>query len=148
MVGVVTQAKALEMAIQVNLDLVEVSPQAEPPVCKILNYGKYKYEQQKKKNEAKKNQKTTQLKEVQFRPMIAENDLNIKCRDIRKFLENGDKVKVVLRLRGREMSNIELARNILTRVQENCKDISKIESQTKMEGRQMILVLAPVSTKV
>lgn len=147
MVGVVARLEALKMATQAGFDLVEISPQADPPVCKLLNYGKYKFELQKKKHEAKKNQKAMQVKEVQVRPMIAENDLNIKCRDVKKFLEQGDKVKVVLRFRGREMSNQEHAAKILVRIREECESLSKVELAPKLEGRQMILVLAPLATK-
>lgn len=147
MVGVVARLEASKMAAQAGLDLVEISPQADPPVCKLLNYGKYKYEQQKKKHEAKKNQKLMQVKEVQVRPMIAGNDLNLKCRDVKKFLEQGDKVKVVLRFRGREMSNQEHAAKILIRIREECESFSKVELAPRLEGRQMILVLAPITTK-
>lgn len=147
MQGVVARSDALRMATQAGFDLVEISPQADPPVCKMLNYGKYKYEQQKKKHEAKKNQKVMQVKEVQVRPMIADNDLNLKCRDVKRFLEQGDKVKVVLRFRGREMSNQERAQTILTRIRTECEELAKVELAPKLEGRQMILVLAPLTPK-
>lgn len=147
MLGVVARAEALKMALQAGFDLVEISPQADPPVCKILNYGKYKYEQQKKKHEAKKNQKVMQVKEVQVRPMIADNDLNLKCRDVKRFLEQGDKVKIVMRFRGREMSNQERSAAILTRIQKDCEELAKVELAPKLEGRQMILVLAPTVSK-
>lgn len=147
MVGVVSRLEALKMAEQAGLDLVEISPQADPPVCKILNYGKFKYEQQKKKHEAKKNQKVMQVKEVQLRPMIAGNDLSLKCRDVKRFLEQGDKVKVVLRFRGREMSNQERGMMLLTQVQTECEALAKVELAPRLEGRQMVLVLAPLTQK-
>lgn len=147
MMGVVSRSEALKMADQAGFDLVEISPQADPPVCKMLNYGKFKFEQQKKKHEAKKNQKIMQVKEVQLRPMIADNDLNLKCRDVKRFLEQGDKVKVVLRFRGREMSNQERGMTLLTHVQSECEALAKIELAPRLEGRQMILVLAPIVQK-
>lgn len=147
MVGVVSRLEALKKAEQAGFDLVEISPQADPPVCKMLNYGKYKYEQQKKKHEAKKNQKVMQVKEVQLRPMIADNDLNLKSRDVKRFLEQGDKVKVVLRFRGREMSNQERGMVLLERIRSECEALAKVELAPRLEGRQMVLVLAPLTQK-
>jgi translation initiation factor IF-3 len=143
MVGVVGRGEALRMAEEASLDLVEVSPNAEPPVCKIIDYGKYKYDLQKKKNEAKKKQKTITVKEVQVRPMIAGNDLNIKCRDIKRFLEDGDKVKIAMRFRGREMSHQHIGMELVMRIKNEFEALAKVEVAPKFEGRQIIMVLAP-----
>lgn len=143
MVGVVTLREGLEMAAEVGLDLVEVSPNAEPPVCKILDYGKYKYEAQKKKNEAKKKQKVIEVKEVKLRPNIDDNDYDVKMRAMRKFLGDGDKVKITLRFRGREMAHQDLGVKVLDRVRGELEDLAKIEQFPKMEGRQMVMVMAP-----
>lgn len=142
MEGVVALAKALEMAAQAGLDLVEVSPQAEPPVCKILDYGKYKFEQQKKAAEARKKQKTADVKEVKIRPGIEKHDYDVKMRAARKFLTNGDKVKVTMRFRGREMAHQDIGFNLLTKMIEELKDVGKVDLQPKMEGRQVIMVLS------
>ena len=131
------------MAREVGLDLVEVSPNADPPVCKILDFGKYKYEIQKKKNEARKKQKIIEIKEIKLRPNIDENDYNVKMRNMRKFLEEGDKVKVTMRFRGREMAHGQLGMAVLQRVQEQTAEIAKVEAHPRMEGRQMLMVLAP-----
>jgi len=131
------------MATEVGLDLVEVSPNAEPPVCKILDYGKYKYEIQKKKNEARKKQKVIDVKEIKLRPSIDDNDYGVKMRAMRKFIEEGDKVKVTLRFRGREMAHQELGAKVLDRVREELDDLAKVEQLPKMEGRQMVMVIAP-----
>jgi translation initiation factor IF-3 len=143
MVGVISLREGLDMAAEVGLDLVEVSPNADPPVCKILDFGKYKYEAQKKKNEARKKQKVIEIKEIKLRPNIDENDYDIKMRAMRKFLEDGDKVKVTLRFRGREMAHQDLGMKVLDRVRENLEDLGKVEQFPKMEGRQMVMVLAP-----
>ena len=143
MVGVVGLRDALEAAAQIGLDLVEVSPNADPPVCKVLDYGKYKYEAQKKKNEAKKKQKIIEVKEIKLRPNIDTNDYEVKLRNARRFLDEGDKVKVTLRFRGREMAHQELGMNVLTRVRDNLEGLAKVEQMPKMEGRQMTMVLAP-----
>lgn len=143
MVGVVSRSDALRMAQDVGLDLVEVSPNAEPPVCKILDYGKYKYELQKKKAEAKKNQKIIEVKEVQMRPMIDENDFQVKCRAIKRFIEAGDKVKVCMRFRGRELSHQNIGMEVLMRVKGDFDELVKVELMPKLEGKQMIMVLAP-----
>jgi len=142
-VGVVSPATAIEMAEQVGLDLVEISPGATPPVCKIMDFGKYKYEQQKKAAEAKKKQKIIEIKEVKFRPNIDTHDYDVKMRSVHKFLGEGDKVKVTLRFRGREMAHVELGRDLLDRIAGDVEAIGKIESMPKMEGRQMIMVVAP-----
>lgn len=143
MIGVVNRQEGLQQAYAVGLDLVEISPNAEPPVCKILDYGKYKYELQKKKAEAKKKQKITEIKEVQIRPLIDENDFQIKCRAIQRFLAEGDKVKVAMRFRGRELSRQEIGLKVLQRLQDLFEESSKVEQLSKLEGRQIIMVLAP-----
>ncbi len=143
MVGVVTLSAALERARDVGLDLVEVSPTADPPVCKILDYGKFKYEAQKKASAARKKQKVIEVKEIKMRPNIDENDYNVKLRKIRDFLDEGDKVKVTLRFRGRELAHQDLAMELLTRVKEEVGDKAKIEQFPRMEGRQMVMIMAP-----
>ena len=125
------------------MDLVEISPNADPPVCKILDYGKFKYEAQKKKNEARKKQKTIDVKEVKFRPNIDDHDYGVKMRSMLRFLSEGDKVKVTLRFRGREMAHQELGVNVLSRVRVDLDEQAKVEQMPQMEGRQMIMVLAP-----
>ena len=142
-VGVVNTLEAIEMAAEQGLDLVVVSPNVDPPVCKILDYGKLKYENQKKKNEARKRQKTVDVKEVKFRPGIETHDYDVKMRSMRKFLGEGDKVKVTLRFRGREMAHQELGLQVLNRVRDDVEELAKIEQFPKMEGRQMIMVVAP-----
>ena len=131
------------MAADVGLDLVEVSPNARPPVCKLLDYGKFKYEAQKKASEARKKQKSIDVKEIKMRPNIDEHDYQVKMRAINKFLDNGDKVKVTMRFRGREMAHQELGLKVLNRVREELEEKAKVEQHPKMEGRQMIMVLAP-----
>jgi translation initiation factor IF-3 len=143
MIGVVPIREALERADQAGLDLVEIAPQAEPPVCKILDYGKYKYEIQKKKNEARKRQKVIDVKEIKLRPGIDDHDYEVKVRAMKKFLGEGDKVKVTLRFRGREMAHQELGAALLDRVRGDLNDLSKIEQYPRMEGRQMTMVMAP-----
>lgn len=135
-------AEGVEAAEEVGLDLVEVSPNAKPPVCKILDFGKYKYEQQKKAAEARKKQKTVDVKEIKVRPNIEDHDYNVKIKAARKFLKNEDKVKVTLRFRGREMAHKDLASKLLDRIRNDLADLSKVELFPKMEGRQMIMVLA------
>ena len=143
MVGVVAIRDAIRAADEVGLDLVEVSPNADPPVCKILDYGKYKYEAQKKANEARKKQKIIEVKEIKLRPNIDDNDYHVKMRNARRFLEAGDKVKVTLRFRGREMAHQELGMNVLTRVRDELEELTKVELFPKLEGRQMVMVIAP-----
>jgi len=143
MVGVVPLREALQMAADVGLDLVEISPNAEPPVCKILDYGKFKYEAQKKKNEARKKQKVIEVKEIKMRPGIDDHDYDVKMRAIHRFLEEGDKVKVTMRFRGREMVHQELGMKVLERVRGDLETRAKVEQLPKMEGRQMIMVMAP-----
>ena len=143
MIGVLTRDEALAKAEDEGLDLVEIQPNAEPPVCKILDYGKFKYEAQKKKNEARKKQKVIEVKEIKLRPNIDDNDYGVKMRAMRKFLEDGDKVKVTLRFRGREMAHQDLGAKVLDRVREELDDLAKIEQFPKLEGRQMVMVMAP-----
>ncbi len=141
--GVIPTSEALEAAAEAGLDLVEVAPGAEPPVCKILDYGKYKYQEQKKRNEAKKKQKTVDVKEVKMRPNIDTHDYQVKLRAMHRFFEDGDKVKVTLRFRGREMAHQDLGMNLLKRVQEEMEEVAKVELPPKMEGRQMVMIMAP-----
>ena len=141
--GVLDTFEAIRKAEDFGLDLVEVQPNADPPVCKILNYGKFKYEAQKRANEARKKQKIIEVKEIKLRPNIDEHDYQVKMRNVQKFLSAGDKVKVTMRFRGREMAHQELGANVLTRVREETDEFAKVEAMPKMEGRQMIMVLAP-----
>jgi translation initiation factor IF-3 len=141
--GVMKTEDAIAEADSYGLDLVEVSPNADPPVCKILDYGKFKFEAQKKRNEAKKKQKVIEVKEIKLRPNIDEHDYQVKMRSVQKFLDDGDKVKITLRFRGREMAHQELGVNVLNRVREDTDDVAKIEAFPKLEGRQMIMVIAP-----
>ena len=141
--GILTIDDALRKADEFGLDLVELQPNAEPPVVKILDYGKYKYQAQKRASEARKKQKVIDVKEIKLRPNIDSHDYDVKMRSVRKFLESGDKVKITLRFRGREMAHVELGSQLLDRVREDIEEEAKIESLPKMEGRQMIMVLAP-----
>ena len=143
MVGVVSSREALEMAEEASLDLIEISPNAVPPVAKISDYGKYKYEAQKKAHEARKHQKVIEVKEIKMRPNIDDHDYEVKMRAMKRFIEEGDKVKVTLRFRGREMVHSELGLQVLNRVRGEMDPLTKIESMPRMEGRQMIMVLAP-----
>ena len=147
MIGVVKLQKALAMAEDIGLDLVEVSPNAKPPVCKILDHGKFKFEAQKKAAKAKKKQKVIDIKELKFRPNIDLNDFNIKIKSIKKFLAAGDKVKISLRYRGREMAHRDLGIKVLERVKEETKDISKVDLDPKLEGRQAVMILTPEEKK-
>ena len=143
-VGVVPPQRGMELAEQAGLDLVEISPNANPPVCKIMDFGKFKYEQQKRESEARKKQKTIEVKEVKFRPNTDTHDYDVKMRNVIKFLEKGDKVKVTLRFRGREMAHQNLGRELLERVAEDIKELGKVENMPKMEGRQMIMMIGPL----
>jgi translation initiation factor IF-3 len=134
---------ALEMAQTAGLDLVEIAPNSAPPVCKILDYGKYKYQAQKKAAEARKKQKVVEIKEIKLRPMIDDHDYQVKMRSMKRFFEEGDKVKITLRFRGREMAHQELGTRLLERVKDDVGPIAKVEQEPKFEGRQMIMVLAP-----
>ncbi|HRO15123.1 MAG TPA: translation initiation factor IF-3 [Paracoccus sp. (in: a-proteobacteria)] len=142
-VGVVTPARAMQMAQEAGLDLVEISPNAVPPVCKIMDLGKFKYEQQKREAEARKKQKTIEVKEIKFRPGTDTHDYDVKMRSVMKFLGEGDKVKVTLRFRGREMAHQELGMELLNRVRADVGEAGKVEAMPKLEGRQMVMVIAP-----
>jgi translation initiation factor IF-3 len=142
-VGVVSRVDALERAVAAGLDLVEVSPDAQPPVCKILDFGKFKYQEQKKAAEARKNQKIVEIKEIKMRPTIDDHDYDVKIRSIKRFFDEGDKVKVTLRFRGREMAHQEIGYQLLQRVKTELQELSKVEAEPRLEGRQMVMVLAP-----
>ena len=142
-IGVMYTREAIEQAAEVGLDLVEVSPNADPPVCKFLDVGKYRYEAQKKANAARKTQKTQEIKEIKMRPNIDDHDYDVKMRALNRFIGEGDKVKVTLRFRGRELSHQHLGMNLLRRVQEDVAEVAKVESFPRMEGRQMLMVIAP-----
>jgi translation initiation factor IF-3 len=142
-VGVVAIADALARAVEAGLDLVEISPDANPPVAKILDFGKYKYQEQKKAAEARKRQKIVEIKEIKMRPSIDDHDYDVKMRSIKRFFDDGDKVKVTLRFRGRELAHQELGWEVLQRVRVDTEPIAKVESEPRMEGRQMVMVLAP-----
>jgi len=141
--GVMYTREAIEQAAEAGLDLVEVSPNADPPVCKFLDVGKFRYEAQKKANLARKSQKTQEIKEIKMRPNIDDHDYDVKMRSVQRFIEEGDKVKVTLRFRGREFSHQQLGMNLLRRVQDDVAEVAKVEAYPRMEGRQMLMVLAP-----
>lgn len=145
--GVKTRQEALEIAQTRNLDLVLVATNAKPPVCRIMDYGKYRYEQQKKEKEARKKQKIINIKEVRFTPGIGDHDFETKVKNAKKFLEKGDKLKASVRFRGRAITHKELGQEVLTRLAEELKDVATIESKPKMEGRNMFMMLAPISEK-
>ncbi len=142
-IGVMYTKEAIEQAAEVGLDLVEVSPNADPPVCKFLDVGMFRYEAQKKANIARKTQKTQEIKEIKMRPNIDDHDYDVKMRNVKRFIEDGDKVKITLRFRGRELSHQQLGMNLLRRVQEDTAEVAKIEAYPRMEGRQMLMVLSP-----
>ena len=141
--GIMPTSAAIEAAEEVGLDLVEISPNSDPPVCKILDYGKYRFQEQKKKNEARKRQKLVEIKEIKLRPNIDHHDYEVKAKAMHRFFEEGDKVKVTLRFRGREMAHQDLGFKLLNRVRTETNPIAKVEAEPSMEGRQMIMVLAP-----
>jgi translation initiation factor IF-3 len=141
--GVMYTREAIEQANEVGLDLVEVSPNADPPVCKFLDVGKFRYEAQKKANLARKSQKTQEIKEIKMRPNIDDHDYDTKMRNVIKFIGEGDKVKITLRFRGRELSHQQLGMNLLRKVQDDVAEVAKVEAFPRMEGRQMLMVLAP-----
>ncbi|MEK9867175.1 MAG: translation initiation factor IF-3 [Betaproteobacteria bacterium] len=143
-IGVMSSQEALSMADEANIDLVEIAPTAEPPVCRLMDYGKFKYNEQKKKDEAKRKQKQIQIKEIKFRPGTDEGDYQIKLRNLIRFLGDGDKTKVTLRFRGREMAHQELGAKLLQRVKADLEDHGQVEQFPKMEGRQMVMVVAPL----
>ena len=142
-IGVVPIARALEMAEEASLDLVEISPNAEPPVCRLMDYGKFRFDQQKKNQSARKKQKQVQVKEIKFRPGTDIGDYRVKLRNLIRFLEEGDRVKVTLRFRGREMAHQDLGRDLLERVKADLEEYGTVEQFPKMEGRQMVMVMSP-----
>lgn len=141
--GIVKLAQALDMAEENEVDLVEIAPNAAPPVCRLMDYGKFRYQEQKRQQEARAKQKVVQIKEVKFRPATDDGDYNVKLRNVRRFIEDGDKVKVSLRFRGREMAHQELGMRVLERVRDDVEEICQVESFPRLEGRQMVMVLAP-----
>jgi len=143
MIGVLPTREALYRAMQEGLDLVEISPGADPPVCKILDFGKFKYEQQKKRNEARKKQKVVEIKEIKVRPNIDDHDYDVKMRQMKNFIAEGDKVKVTLRFRGREMAHVDLGMRVLERVKAELDPVAKVEQMPRLENRQMVMVLTP-----
>ena len=143
MIGVLSVAEGMEMAVEAGLDLVEIAPNSDPPVCKVLDYGKFKYLEQKKQNEARKKQKVIEVKEIKMRPGIDEHDYQTKMRNMNKFLGNGDKVKVTIRFRGREMAHQNLGVKVLQRVQADVEEIAKVEQFPRTEGRLMTMVIVP-----
>ena len=143
-VGILTLKKAIELAKEEGLDLIEISPNANPPVCKIMDMGKYKYDLQKKTNIAKKKQKVVALKEIKMRPGTDVHDYNFKVKNAKKFLVNKDKVKFTVKFKGREMQHINLGRNLMNRIIEDTKEVGKIETHPKFEGRQMIMIIQPI----
>lgn len=146
-VGVVSIREAMVKAREAGLDLVEVAPQAKPPVCKIINYGKLKYELQKKKSEAKKKQKIIEVKEVKLTPSIGEHDYQVKMNNVKRFIGDGNKVKITLRFRGREISHKEIGENLLNRVLSDTQEIAKCDGKPQLEGRQMMMIISPVVAK-
>lgn len=142
--GIVSIKEALAIAEDYGLDLIEISPQANPPVCKVLDYGKFRYEQQKKKNEAKKNQKVVEIKELKLRPVIETHDYEVKMKQAKKFLEQGNKVKFTMRFKGRELSANDMGKQIMTQIVEDLDTCAKVDSEMKLEGRQMMMILSPL----
>ena len=143
MIGVVPRSDAIARALEAGLDLVEVAANADPPVCKILDFGKFKYEEQKRKNEARKKQKVIEVKEIKLRPGIDDHDYDVKMRSMKSFIDEGDKVKVTMRFRGRELAHQELGMEVLMRVKGDLDEIAKVEQYPRMEGRQMTMVVSP-----
>ena len=142
--GIVSIKEALAIAEEYGLDLIEISPQANPPVCKVLDYGKFRYEQQKKKNEAKKNQKVVEIKELKLRPVIETHDYEVKMKEAKKFLEQGNKVKFTMRFKGRELSANDMGKQIMSQIIEDLENCAKVDSEMKLEGRQMMMILSPL----
>ena len=143
MIGVVPRSDAIARALEAGLDLVEVAANADPPVCKILDFGKFKYEEQKRKNEARKKQKVIEVKEIKLRPGIDDHDYDVKMRSMKSFIDEGDKVKVTMRFRGRELAHQELGMDVLMRVKGDLDEIAKVEQYPRMDGRQMTMVMSP-----
>lgn len=141
--GVVSRTQALEAAAEAGLDLVEISPSAEPPVCRIMDFGKFLYTESKKQQVAKRNQKQIQVKEVKFRPQTDDGDYQVKLRNLLRFFEEGDKAKITLRFRGREMAHQELGRELLQRLENDLKGVAVVEQYPRLEGRQMVMVMSP-----
>ena len=141
--GIVSIKEALAIAEEEGLDLIEISPQANPPVCKVLDFGNFRYEQQKRKAEAKKNQKVVEIKELKLRPMIDTHDYEVKVKQATKFLEQGNKVKFTMRFKGRELSANDMGKQVLTKLMEDLENVSKVDSEMKLDGRQMTMILAP-----
>ena len=146
-IGIMSGREALKMAEEADTDLVEISPNATPPVCRLMNYGKFKYQEQKKAAEARAKQKIIQVKEIKLRPGTDENDYQVKMRNIKRFIEDGDKFKVTLRFRGREMAHQEIGMRQLERIREELAEMAQVESMPKLEGRQMVMMLAPARKK-
>ena len=146
-IGIMSGREALKMAEEADTDLVEISPNATPPVCRLMDYGKFKYQEQKKAAEARAKQKIIQVKEIKLRPGTDENDYQVKMRNIKRFIEDGDKVKVTLRFRGREMAHQEIGMRQLERIREELAEMAQVESMPKLEGRQMVMMLAPARKK-
>nr|WP_226810235.1 translation initiation factor IF-3 [Candidatus Vallotia lariciata] len=146
-IGIVKLVEAFHLSEQQDVDLVEIAPQANPPVCRLMDYGKFKYQESKKQHEAKLKQKVIQVKEVKFRPGTNDGDYNVKLRNLTRFLEEGDKTKVTLRFRGREMAHQEIGARMLSRLRQDLDDYGQVEQMPKMEGRQMVMVLAPKKKK-
>jgi translation initiation factor IF-3 len=146
-IGIVKLAEAFRLSEQNDVDLVEIAPQAQPPVCRLMDYGKFKYQEAKKQHEAKLKQKVIQVKEVKFRPGTDDGDYNVKLRNLTRFLEDGDKTKITLRFRGREMAHQEIGMRMLDRLRQDLEEYGQVEQMPKMEGRQMIMVLAPKKKK-
>lgn len=142
-IGIVKLAEALRQSEEHEVDLVEIAPDARPPVCRLMDYGKFRYQEQKRQQEARARQKIIQVKEVKFRPATDEGDYQVKMRNVRRFIDEGDKVKVTLRFRGREMAHQELGMRVLERVRDDMEETAQVESMPKLEGRQMVMVLAP-----
>ncbi len=142
-VGIVKLADALQQSEEHEVDLVEIAPDARPPVCRLMDYGKFRYQEQKRQQEARARQKTIQVKEVKFRPATDEGDYQVKMRNVRRFIDEGDKVKVTLRFRGREMAHQELGMKVLERVRDEMEEAAQVEAMPKLEGRQMVMVLSP-----
>lgn len=146
-IGITPTRDAMRMAEEIDTDLVEISPNAEPPVCRLMDYGKFKFQEQKKAAEARSKQKIVQIKEVKFRPATDENDYQVKIRNVKRFIEDGDKVKISLRFKGREMAHQNIGMTLLIRIRDELADITQVESMPKLEGRQMIMLLAPPRKK-
>lgn len=146
-IGIVPTAEAIRMAMDAEVDLVEVAPNAVPPVCRLMDYGKFRYQEQKRAQEIKSKQKVVQVKEVKFRPATDENDFQTKLRAVKRFLGNGDKAKITLRYRGREMAHQDIGMQVLNRLRDELSEVAQVEQMPKLEGRQMIMVLAPRSKK-